>query len=195
MIAAVAASSPVAVLATPRRARRALVVVHPPMIIYLTSVCWTGLGVYPADPHAALDVSCAIALGVTQLVLGLRIASRQAGTERFAMWALVVVLAIIPAVNHADVRWGVVAWFPAAAGGMVFAGWRRAAAFAAPVVTGLAWYEAHIQEPNTAYHAYYIGYILALFFLGGGCLVAATPVVQMGTRLSPARPRPADLAP
>ena len=45
MIAALAASTPIASLATPRRARWALVAVHLPMIGYLTSVCWTGLGV------------------------------------------------------------------------------------------------------------------------------------------------------
>jgi two-component system sensor histidine kinase DesK len=194
VIAAVAASSPVAVLATPRRARRALVVVHLPMIIYLTAVCWTGLGVYPTDPHAAVDVPCAIALGVVQLVLSLRVATRAAGRERFALWALVVALALIPVMNHADLRWAVVAWFPAAAGGMVFGGWGRLTAFAAPIVAGLTWVEANIDEPTTAYYTYYLGYIVAIFCLGAGCLLAATRVVQVATELSASRAELADIA-
>ena len=94
MIAALAASSPFAVLATPQRARWALVLVHLPMIAYLTAVCWTGLGVYSDDPHRALDVVCALAVGVTQLALSLRIAEHRAGRGRFVLWAVVVTLAV-----------------------------------------------------------------------------------------------------
>ena len=67
MIATSAGSSPLATLATPRRARWALVVVHLPMIGYLVSVCATGLGVYPTDPDRTSDVAFAIALGAAQL--------------------------------------------------------------------------------------------------------------------------------
>jgi two-component system sensor histidine kinase DesK len=194
VIATLVASSPVAALATPRRARRALVLVHLPMIGYLTTVCWTGLGVYPADPHRALDVPFALAVGATQLGLSLRIASGRAGAERFALWALVLALAVTPAVHHTDLRWLPACWFPAAAGGMVFAGWSRLVAFAAPVVAALIRIGALATEPEPSYLAYYIGYSLTIYCLGGGCLLAATRVVQVATELTASRAELADVA-
>ena len=194
MITELAASSPITVLATPRRARWALVVVHLPMIGYLTSVCWTGLGVYDVDPHRALDVPCALAIGAAQLTLGLRMASGRAGLERFALWALIVALAVLPAVDHADLRWLVVTWFPAAAGALVFDGWLRAVAFAAPVIAALIRVDQLANEPNNAYVVYYLGYSLTIYCLGGGCLLAATRVVQVTTELSASRAELADLA-
>jgi two-component system, NarL family, sensor histidine kinase DesK len=194
VIAALAASSPTAVLATPRRARWALGVVHLPMIGYLTTVCWTGLGVYPVDPHRALDVPFALALGVAQLGLSLRMASGRAGAERFALWAVIVALAVTPAVHHADLRWLVACWFPAAAGGMVFAGWVRLAAFAAPTVAALVRVTQTAGEPDAPHLAYYVGYSLTIYCLGGGCLLAATRVVQVATEISASRSALADLA-
>jgi two-component system sensor histidine kinase DesK len=194
VIAALAAGSPVAALATPRRARWALVVVHLPMIGYLTSVCWTGLGVYPADPHRALDVPFALSLGATQLALSLRTASGRSGPERFALWALVLVLAVTPAVHHGDLRWMVAAWFPAAAGGMVFAGWARVVAFAAPIVVALVRVGVLNDEPDPSRAVYYLGYSLTIYALGGGCLLAATRVVQVANELSVSRAALADVA-
>jgi len=194
VIAALAASSPIAVLATPRRARWALLVVHLPMIVYLTSVCWTGLGVYPADPHRGLDVPVALALGASQLMLSLRVASGRAGAERFALWALVVALAVTPVVYGADLRWLVACWFPAAAGGMVFAGWTRLVAFAAPVVAALVRLGFLTVELDPSYLAYYAGYSLTIYCLGGGCLLAATRVVQVATELSASRAELAEVA-
>jgi len=195
VIATLVASSPIATLATPRRARRALVLVHLPMIGYLTAVCWTGLGVYPADPHRTLDVAFALAVGATQLGLSLRVASGRAGAERFALWALVLALAVTPAVHHTDLRWLPACWFPAAAGGMVFAGWSRLVAFAAPVVAALVRIGVLIAgfEPPS-YLAYYLGYSLTIYCLGGGCLLAATRVVQVATELSASRAELADVA-
>jgi two-component system, NarL family, sensor histidine kinase DesK len=194
VIAALAASGPVATLATPRRARWALVVVHLPMIGYLTSVCWTGLGVYSADPHRAVDVPVALALGLTQLTLSLRTASGRAGPERFALWALVLALAVTPAVQHPDLRWLVAVWFPAAAGGMVFAGWARAVAFAAPIVVALVRVGVLNDDPNLSRAVYYLAYSLAIFALGAGCLLAAARVVQVVTELSASRAELADVA-
>ncbi len=194
MIAALTASSPVAALATPHRARWALVVVHLPMIGYLTGVCWTGLGVYSADPHRALDVTFALAVGAVQLALSLRIARGRAGRERYALWALVVALAIVPAAHHVDRRWLVAVWFAAASGGMVFAGWVRVLAFAAPVVAALIRVAIIAHEPQASFLAYYLGYSLTIYCLGGGCLLAATRVVQVATELSASRAELADVA-
>jgi two-component system, NarL family, sensor histidine kinase DesK len=194
VIAALAASTPIASLATPRRARWALVAVHLPMIGYLTSVCWTGLGVYPADPHRAFDVVFALALGAAQLTLSLRVASGRCGPERFALWVLVVALAVVPAVHHADLRWLVACWFPVAAGGMVFTGWARAVAFAAPAFVALARVGVLAGEPDAPHLIYYLGYSLTIYFLGGGCLLAATRVVHVATELSASRAELADVA-
>jgi len=194
MITSLAASSPVAVLATPHRARWALVVVHLPMIGYLTLVCWTGLGVYGPDAHRAQDVTCALAIGAAQLALSLRTASGRAGTERFALWALIVALALTPSFHHADIRWLVAAWFPAAAGGMVFAGWVRVAAFLAPVFAGLVRVAIEVHQLQPSYVVYYLGYSLIIYSLGGGCLLAATRVVQVTTELSASRAELADVA-
>jgi two-component system sensor histidine kinase DesK len=163
------------------------------MIGYLTLVCWTGLGVYPSDPHRALDVPCALALGCAQLSLSLRVASGRAGAERFALWALVVVLAVIPPLAGADLRWLVACWFPAAAGGMAFAGWWRLAAFAAPMFASLLRVVDLATEPDT-FLVYYLGYSLTIYCLGGGCLLAATRIVQVTTELSASRAELADVA-
>lgn len=194
MIATLAAGSPVAMLATPRRARWALVVVHLPMIGYLTLVCWTGLGVYSTDTHRAVDVPCALALGCLQLILSLRIASGRAGTERFALWGLVVLLAVVPPLAGADLRWLVACWFPAAAGGMAFAGWWRLVAFAAPVVASLARVMDATAALDTSYFVYYLGYSVTIYSLGGGCLLAATRIVQVTSELSASRAELADVA-
>ena len=194
MIAALAASSPIAVLATPRRARWALVVVHLPMVVYFTAVCWTGLGVYPPDPHRALDVPIALVIGAAQIGLSLRVAAGRAGPERFALWALVLALAITPAVHHTDLRWLVVCWFPAAAGGMAFLGWLRVVAFAAPIVAALVRVDVLANEPDPAYVVYYLGYSLTIYCLGAGCLLAATRVVQVTGELAASRAELADVA-
>jgi two-component system sensor histidine kinase DesK len=193
VIAALTASSPVAALATPRRARWALVLVHLPMIGYLTTVCWTGLGVYPVDAHRAMDVPVALALGLTQLVLSLRTATGRSGPERFVLWAVVCALAVTPAVHHADIRWLVAGWFPAAAGGMVFSGWARVVAFAAPLGAGLV-RVAVLATESWPYLAYYLGYSLTIYTLGGGCLLAATRVVQVVTEVTASRAELADVA-
>lgn len=194
MIAALAAGSPIAALATPRRARWALVIVHLPMIGYLAAVCWTGLGVYSPDPHVALDVPFALALGGTELALSLRVASGRAGAERFALWALVLALAIIPPLHHADLRWLIACWFPAAAGGMTFAGWARVIAFAAPISAALVRIGVLTTNVPPSYLVYYLGYSLTICCLGGGCLLAATRVVQVTTELSASRVELADVA-
>ena len=117
MIANLAASSPIAVLATPQRSRWMLVALHVPMTAYLTLVCLTGLGVYDTDPQRVFDACVALALGAAQLVLSLRVASGRVGGERFALWALIVALAITPPLHGTDLRWLAACWFPAAAGG------------------------------------------------------------------------------
>lgn len=194
MIASLLASSPIASLATPRRARRALVVLHLPMIGYLVSVCWTGLGVYPADPHRAWDVPFALALGGAQLWLSLRTAGGQRGRERYGLWAAVVALAVVPVLYHTDLRWLVAVWFPAAAGGMVFTGWTRLVAFAAPVLSALVWLATEMTETDASYIVYYLAYSLIIYCLGGGCLLAATRVVQVAMELSSSRAELADVA-
>jgi two-component system sensor histidine kinase DesK len=194
VIATLAAGNPIAALATPRRARWALVVAHLPMIGYLVLACAWGLGVYPADPHRALDVPLAVTLGAAQLVLSLRTATGRSGRERFALWALVVTLSTVPILQGADLRWMVAVWFAAAAGAMVFSGWLRGVAFALPVLAALGRIEAISPETDTAYVVYYLGYSGSIFVLGGGCLVAATRVVQVAIELSASRAELADVA-
>jgi two-component system sensor histidine kinase DesK len=98
-------------------------------------------------------------------------------------------------VHHTDLRWLPACWFPAAAGGMVFAGWARPVAFAAPVVAALTRIGVLVtgSEPPS-YLTYYLGYSLTIYCLGGGCLVAATRVVQVATELSASRAELADIA-
>src|SRR5205823_12501567 len=121
-------------------------------------------------------------------------ANRRAGVERFVLWGLVVTLAVTPVVYGEDLRWLVAAWFPAAAGGMVFVGWARVVAGAAPVVAALIRVGVVTAPLHPAYQIYYLAYSLTIYCLGGGCLLAATRVVQVTTELSASRAELADLA-
>jgi two-component system sensor histidine kinase DesK len=152
------------------------------------------LGVYPADPHRAWDVSFALAIGGTQLWLSLRTASGQRGPERYALWAVVLALALVPVLYHADLRWLVAVWFPAAAGGMVFTGWTRLVGFSAPVLGALVWLATEMTETDASYVVYYLAYSLVIYCLGAGCLLAATRVVQVAMELSSSRAELADVA-
>ena len=148
VIAALAASSPVAVLATPRRARWALVVVHLPMIGLPDRPSAGPVWASTPPTRTARSTSHAPSrVGVTQLVLSLRVAEPPGRTRALrALGAGGRRSPSCPPCNHADLRWLVVAWFPAAAGGMVFAGWARLVAFAAPVIAALVRVDASLTE-------------------------------------------------
>lgn len=193
MTAPVSLASPILTLATVRRSRRVLVLLHLPMAGFLVLVCLTGLGVDPADPHGVLDAFIAAAIGAVQLILSMRTADARSGTERFALYAAIVVLAAVP-VLWVDARWQAVAWFVSASGAMVFTGAARIVAFLAPVLGSAATAIVAQSEYGATLVSFTVAYEIAIFMLGAGCLVGATRVVQVVSELSASRAALADLA-
>jgi len=188
--APVSLASPILTLATVRRSRRVLVLLHLPMAGFLVLVCLTGLGVDPADPHGVLDAFIAAAIGAVQLILSMRTADARSGT---ALYAAIVVLAAVPAL-WVDLRWQAVAWFVSASGAMVFTGAARIVAFLAPVLGSAATAIVAQSEYGATLVSFTVAYEIAIFMLGAGCLVGATRVVQVVSELSASRAALADLA-
>jgi len=195
MIAALGTVSALSVLATPRRAVSVLVILHVPMIAFLVGVTATGLGVYPDDPHAAVDATFAAVLGAVQLTLSLRVALRRGrASTNVLLYVAVLALAIPPESWDADGHWFTAAWFAAASGAMALPGNARIVAFFLPIAaTAVRNMRLLTGEPvSTA--AYGITYEVLIMTLGAAALVVATRVVQVVSDLSATRSELGELA-
>lgn len=188
MIAAIGSVSALAVLATPRRAMWVLVLLHVPMIGFLVGVSATGLGVFPDDPHAAVDTAFAAAAGAVQLTLSLRIALRR-GQPRtnLLLYTAVLALVVVPEFWDADGHWLVATWFASASGAMVLRGRARVVAFVAPLVASCARDLRFDLKLPASQTAYLTAYQIMIFALGAAALVVAVRVVQVVRDLSTSR--------
>ena len=188
MIAALGAVSALSVLATPRRALTVLILLHVPMIAFLVGVTATGLGVYPDDPHEAMDVIAAAALGAVQLTLSLRVALRRGrALTNILLYVAVLALAVPPEFWDEDGRWFTATWFAAASGGMALRGRWRLVAFLAPIAGSAIRNLRFTRGFGPSVVAYSITYEIMIMTLGAAALVVATRVVQVVRDLSASR--------
>ena len=187
-------ASPLTTLATPRRALRALVLLHLPMVAFVALVCATGLGAFPHDRYAALDTAVALAVGAVQLTLSVKVALGRDGPERYALYGVILLLVTLPML-WTDLRWMVAVWFVSAAGAMALPSRLRVAAFVAPIILAATWV-VHVESRHvrTAELAYLAVYYLVIFTLGAACLLAATRVVPVVRELWVSRAELADFA-
>jgi len=188
VIAALGAVSALSVLATPRRALTVLVLLHLPMIGFIVGVTSTGLGVFPDDPHAALDATIGAVAGAVQLTLSLRVAlGRGRAATNVLLYLAVLALVVPPEFWDGDGRWFTTSWFAAASAGLVLRGPWRVVLFVAPILgTGVR--NIRFNEGfSISRQAYAFTYEAMIMTLGAAALVVAVRVVQVVRDLSATR--------
>jgi two-component system sensor histidine kinase DesK len=128
-------------------------------------------------------------------VLSLRVALRRGRpATNVLLYLLVLALAVPPEFWDEDGHWLTATWFVAASGAMVFRGRARAAAFALPIVAGIARNWHLFAAGGPAAGSYLVGYEIMIFSLGAAALVVATRTVQIVSELAASRAELGELA-
>jgi two-component system, NarL family, sensor histidine kinase DesK len=178
-----------------RNARVFLVVVHLPMILFLTLMGATGLGLGPAG-RPAIAVPAGLALGALQIRQSLAYANGV--RPRLAIWSFIIMLVLVigpMTVLHAN-PWLTSLWFIGASAAMLAPTRLRFVAIAVPgaAFLAVAIHDAMRFPIGLNAHLFNAVYSTTIYALGAGAICGAARLVQVADELYDARAALAEMA-